>query len=132
MLGAGTPIPAMLKPMPIRGSPSPPRSGSPLSVFGIQVDPSGKIEGDFSIPYILVSIIGIGLTWFVALTWSNAFNVWLDEYRKRHEIDKTIRSPTAVALIVAAIATLFVVIVIYIMIKGYQEYRVVVSRIPKL
>jgi hypothetical protein len=128
----GSPVPVMLKPMTRGGNPSPPRSGSPLSVFGIDVDRSGKMQGDFSIPYILVSVIGLGLTWFVALTWSNTFNVWLDEYRKKHEIDKTIRSPIAVSLIVASIATLFVVVVIYIMMKGYQEYRIVASRIPKM
>lgn len=93
-----------------------------LVLDGISVSESGKVS-DFSIPFILLNMIGGGLSWFLAMTWSNVFQSVLDDYKdKQEEKGKTI-NPVWLNLVMAVISTIFAIAVIYLMIKIYRKFQ---------
>ena len=93
-----------------------------LVLDGISVSESGKVSG-FSIPFIILNMIGGGLSWFLAITWSNVFQSVLDDYKeKQEEKGKTI-DPVWLNLMMAVISTIFAIAGIYLMIKIYRRFQ---------
>ena len=78
-------------------------------------------SNDFSIPFLLLNMIGAGLSWFIAIAWSNVFQSALDDYKQRQQEKGLATNVVWINLIMALIATFFSVAILYLMIKGYQK-----------
>lgn len=93
-----------------------------FSFYGVNLKESGDAT-DFSVPFILMNMIGGGLSWFVAIAWSNVFQSAMDDYKAKQEEKGIISNPVWANLLMALVATLFSVAMLYIMIKLYQRVR---------
>ena len=93
-----------------------------LSVYGANLTESGQ-SNPFSTVFITLSIIGAGLSYFIATVWSNVFTAALDEYKQRQLAQgKLPTNQVWLNLILACVATLFSVAMIYLMISAYTRY----------
>lgn len=90
---------------------------------GLNIDDSIN-QVNFSIPMITIILISGGLTWFMALTWSNYLQNIYDEY-KRKELEKKGDSGDSLLFnfILALISTILVVIMMYILLKLYIKIK---------
>ena len=79
--------------------------------------------GDFSIPFLLLNMIGGGLSWFIAIAWSNVFQSALDDYKQRQQDKGIITNVVWMNLLLALVATFFSMAILYLMIKGYQKVQ---------
>lgn len=93
-----------------------------FNMYGINVSESGKMI-DFSIPFIFMNMIGGGLSYFIAMAWSNVFQSALDEYKKRQEKQGVVTNPVWMNLLLAMVATLFTVSIMYLMIQIYRRIQ---------
>ena len=91
-----------------------------FSLYGVNVSESGKAV-NFSLPFVLLNMIGGGLSWFIAMAWSNVFQSALDEYKKKKEAEGVITNPVWLNLVLALTATVFTVSIVYLMIQIYQQ-----------
>lgn len=93
-----------------------------MSLYGVSIPESGGV-GDFSIPFIILNIIGGGLSWFVAMSWSNVFQSALTEYKIREESGGRKINPIWINFIMALGATGFTVAIMYLMVRSYSGQR---------
>jgi hypothetical protein len=56
-----------------------------MSLYGVNIPEAAK-HIDFSIPFILLNMVGSGLSWFVAIAWSNVFQSAMDDYKKNNDV----------------------------------------------
>lgn len=91
-----------------------------LSLYGVNIPERGGISGDFSIPFIMINMIGSGLSWFVAMSWSNMFQSALDEYKVREESGGKKINQIWVNFILALNATALAIAIMYLMVRTYS------------
>lgn len=89
-------------------------------------DPT-KVSG-FSIPFVVMNLIGGGLSYFVANAWTNVFQSSLDEYKSDQEKKGQRVSGSRLNIYVALMATLFAVAVMYLMLR---TFTIVVAITPE-
>lgn len=105
-------------------------TGDPaFSFYGVNINEGGGVT-DFSVPFIIMNMIGGGLSWFIAIAWSNVFQSALDDYKAKQQAHGDITNPIWMNLLLALVATLFTVSILYLMIKAYQHIRI--SMIKKI
>jgi uncharacterized membrane protein len=68
-------------------------------------------------------MIGGGLSWFIAIAWSNVFQSALDDYKQRQQQKGIITNIVWTNLLLALVATFFSIAILYLMIKGYQNVQ---------
>jgi hypothetical protein len=90
-----------------------------MSLYGVNIPESGGV-GDFSIPFIVLNMIGGGLSWFVAMSWSNVFQSALDEYKTREESSGRKINQVWINFIMALGATGFTIAIMYLMVRSYS------------
>jgi hypothetical protein len=78
---------------------------------------------DLSVPFLILNMIGGGLSWFMAITWSNVFQSALDDYKEKQQKRGVITNVVWLNLLLAVIATLFSMAILYLMIKTYQHVQ---------
>jgi uncharacterized membrane protein len=93
---------------------------NPFSFYGVNLQQSGKLDS-FPISFLILNIIGAGLSWFIALSWSNVFQSAIDDYKQKQEAKGIITNPVWMNLLLAVISTVFTVAALYLMIKLYQR-----------
>lgn len=104
---------------------------SSLSLSGVTVPEHGRVT-EFSIPFIILNMIGGGLSYFVAVVWNNVFQSALDQYKKDEEGQGRKTNAVYLNMIMAVISTIFAISVIYIMIRGYTMIDTATITIPKI
>ena len=94
-------------------------SESSFSLYGVNVPQHGHVSG-FSVPFIVLNMIGAGLSWFMAMAWSNVFQSGLDRYKAEEENKGNTINPVWINFTLALGATVFTVAIMYFMIRGYS------------
>ena len=89
-----------------------------LNLLGLDFD-----KTDFSIPFLLINMIGVGLGLFIASCWSNVFQSALDDYKQRQQEKGIVTNVMWMNLLLAVVATFFSMAVLYLMIKAYQQVQ---------
>jgi hypothetical protein len=97
-------------------------SNESLSLYGVTIPERGDVSTSFSIPFIVLNMIGSGLSWFVAMSWSNVFQSALDEYKNREESVGNKINPVWLNFILAGVATMFTIAIIYLMVRSYSAW----------
>lgn len=92
-----------------------------VNLYGVTVTQKGDTIGGFSVPFIVLNMIGSGLSWFVAIAWSNVFQSALDEYKKREDTGAKKISPVWMNFMMALGATVFTVAIIYLLVTTYSK-----------
>lgn len=95
--------------------------GQNVNLGGVTVTEKGETIGGFSVPFIILNMIGSGLSWFVAIAWSNVFQSALDEYKKREDTGTKKISPVWMNFMMALGATIFTVAIIYLLVTTYSK-----------
>ena len=93
-------------------------SSPTLSLYGVNIPERGA-TGQFSIPFIVLNMVGGGLSWFVALSWSNVFQSALDEYKTREQSSGRQPNPVWLNFVLALGATGFTIAIMYLMMRSY-------------
>ena len=101
---------------------------STFSLYGVNVTEGGKVD-DFSIPFILLNMIGGGLSWFLAIAWSNVFQSALDDYKTKQQKSGSITNPVWLNLMLALVATFFSLATLYLMIRAYKQVQTRISAV---
>jgi uncharacterized membrane protein len=96
-------------------------------IYGTTITASGEASG-FSLPFMIFSMIGAGLSWFVAISWSNVFQSAIDDYKKKQEAKGVDTNPVWTNLLMALVSTVLAIAVLYLMVKAYQQ--VIKVKIP--
>lgn len=101
-----------------------------MSLYGVTIPERGAIGTGFSIPFIVLNMIGSGLSWFVAMSWSNVFQSVLDEYKNREESAGNKINPVLLNFILAIGATVFTIAIIYLMMRSYGAWSTLSNQNP--
>jgi hypothetical protein len=98
-------------------------SNSPavLSLYGVNIPEQGGVSA-FSVPFIVLNMIGGGLSYFVAITWSNVFQTALDRYKAQEESEGRNINQVWLNFLMAVVATVFTIAVMYIMMRSYSMF----------
>ena len=97
-------------------------SNGSLSLYGVTIPQSGAAITNFSVPFIVLNMIGSGLSWFVAMSWSNVFQTALNEYKNREESAGNKFNQVWMNFILAIVATIFTIAIIYLMMRSYSAW----------
>ncbi len=97
-------------------------SNESLSLYGVTIPERGAASTSFSVPFIVLNMIGSGLSWFVAMSWSNVFQSALDEYKNREESVGNKINQVWLNFILAIVATIFTIAIIYLMMRSYSAW----------
>ena len=97
-------------------------SNESLSLYGVTIPERGAAGTDFSVPFIVLNMVGSGLSWFVAMSWSNVFQSALDEYKNREESAGNKINQVWLNFILAIGATIFTIAIIYLMMRSYSAW----------
>jgi hypothetical protein len=97
-------------------------SNGSLSLYGVTIPQRGASITSFSVPFIVLNMIGSGLSWFVAMSWSNVFQSALDEYKHREESTGNKFNQVWMNFVLAIVATIFTIAIIYLMIRSYTAW----------
>ena len=92
-----------------------------LSLYGVNIPESGNVTG-FSIPFIVLNMIGGGLSYFVAVAWSNVFQCALDKYKAQEEAEGRTVNQVWLTFILAIVATIFTIAIMYLMMRSYSFF----------
>jgi uncharacterized membrane protein len=101
-------------------------SSQDFNIYGVDISQTGKIV-NFSIPLILLNMFGGGLSWFIAMTWSNTFQSALDNYKAKEEAKGKKINILWLNIILAVMATLFSIAILYLMIQVYKRFQQIPS-----
>lgn len=91
-----------------------------LSLYGVNIPEQGDSSG-FSISFIILNMIGGGLGYFVAMAWSNVFQSALDRYKAQELNEGRTANPVWLNFMMAMVATVFAIAVMYIMMRMYTR-----------
>ena len=91
---------------------------SALSLYGVVVPETGQVTG-FSVPFVVLNMIGGGLSYFIAVAWNNVFQSALDRYKQEEQSKGNVPNQIWLNFMLALVATLFTIAVMYLMIKSY-------------
>lgn len=105
-------------------------SGTPtLSLYGVDISRQGSAT-DFSVPFIVLNMIGGGLSWFVAISWSNAFQSALDQRKTQAQSEGRPLNPVWLNFSMALTATFFTLAVMYLMVRLYPTFARGTKNVP--
>jgi hypothetical protein len=91
-----------------------------LSLYGVNIPAEGETSG-FSISFIILNMIGGGLSYFVATAWSNVFQSALDRYKTQELSEGRSINPVWLNFVMAVVATVFTIAVMYLMMRMYTR-----------